>query len=112
MSKKMADSFVGVYPVSKTLRFELKPVGRTLEYIERDGVIDTDFLRSQNYIKVKKLIDEYHKAFIQKVLEKTTLVGLEEYVSLYPQISEVSFPEDGIDGIEWTCDLVVESEEE
>ena len=30
----------------------------------------------------------------------------------YPQISEVSFPEDGIDGIEWTCDLVVESEEE
>ncbi len=30
----------------------------------------------------------------------------------YPRILEVSFPEDGIDGIEWTCDYVVESEEE
>ena len=30
----------------------------------------------------------------------------------YAQISEVSFPEDGIDGIEWTCDFTEESEEE
>ena len=30
----------------------------------------------------------------------------------YARISEVSFPEEGIDGIEWTCDYTEESEED
>ena len=83
MSKKMADSFIGMYPVSKTLRFELKPIGKTLEHIEKDGIIDTDISRSEDYAKVKRLIDEYHKAFIQKVLGELELEGLDEYYRLY-----------------------------
>ena len=35
---KIADNFIGIYPVSKTLRFELKPVGKTQEYIEKHGI--------------------------------------------------------------------------
>lgn len=27
--------FIGIYPVSKTLRFELRPVGKTQEWIEK-----------------------------------------------------------------------------
>ena len=83
MKRRIADEFINLYPVSKTLRFELKPIGRTLEYIERDGIIETDVARSQNYTEVKALIDEYHKAFIQKVLENTELNGLEGYMNLY-----------------------------
>ena len=83
MKKRIADDFINLYPVSKTLRFELKPIGRTLEYVERDGIIETDVARSQNYTEVKALIDEYHKAFIQKVLENTKLSGLEGYMNLY-----------------------------
>lgn len=80
---KMADSFIGLYPLSKTLRFELRPIGRTLEYIERDGIIKTDTDRAEDYKKVKKLIDEYHKAFIETVLEKFSVNGLDEYFRLY-----------------------------
>ena len=83
MEKRIADEFINLYPVSKTLRFELKPVGRTLEYIERDGIIETDVVRSNNYTEVKALIDEYHKAFIQNVLDNTELSKLEEYINLY-----------------------------
>ncbi len=57
MKNRIADDFINLYPVSKTLRFELKPIGRTREYIERDGIIETDVVRSQNYTEVKVLID-------------------------------------------------------
>ena len=30
--------FIGIYPVSKTLRFELRPVGKTQEWIEKNKV--------------------------------------------------------------------------
>lgn len=83
MKRILADEFIGVYPVSKTLRFELKPIGKTLENIERDGIIDSDVARSEDYKQVKVLIDDYHKAFIQKVLEKVELQKLEDYYSYY-----------------------------
>lgn len=51
--------FIGKYPVSKTLRFELRPVGRTQEWIEKNGVVENDEHKAENYPQVKKLIDEY-----------------------------------------------------
>ena len=83
MKNRLADEFINLYPVSKTLRFELRPVGRTLEFIERDGIIETDVVRSQDYSEAKTLIDEYHKAFIQRVLQNLKLNKLEEYMNIY-----------------------------
>ena len=51
---KIADNFIGIYPVSKTLRFELKPVGKTQEYIEKHGILDEDLKRAGDYKSVKK----------------------------------------------------------
>lgn len=34
--------FIGIYPVSKTLRFELRPVGKTQEWIEKNRVLEGD----------------------------------------------------------------------
>lgn len=79
----MADDFINVYPVSKTLRFELIPVGRTQEYIERDGIIDTDTARAVNYKTIKNIIDRYHKEFIEGALASIVLLGLDEYLDLY-----------------------------
>lgn len=79
----LADNFINMYSLSKTLRFELKPQGKTKDFIERDGILDTDFHRAESYKKVKKLIDEYHKVFIDKVLSGVSLDGLEEYAVLY-----------------------------
>jgi len=53
------------YAISKTLRFELKPIGATLENI----IIDKDKGRADSYAEVKKLIDEYHKSYIDDMLK-------------------------------------------
>lgn len=81
--KKLADHFIGVYPVSKTLRFELIPQGRTLEYIERDGILDADYHRAESYKKVKELIDRYHKSFIDEALQGMQIENLSDYIKSY-----------------------------
>ena len=62
--------FTKVYPLSKTLRFELKPIGRTLETITSSGLLEQDQHRAESYVQVKKIIDEYHKSFIECVLDE------------------------------------------
>jgi CRISPR-associated protein Cpf1 len=76
-------SFTGLYPISKTLRFELIPQGRTLEHIQKKGFLDKDELRAESYLLVKKIIDEYHKNFISRALEGMVLVGIDEYVRFF-----------------------------
>lgn len=84
------NDLTGLYPLSKTLRFELKPIGKTLENIERKGIIEQDTQREEEYKKVKGIIDEYHKAFIKMCLWNFELKlksdgssdSLEDYVRL------------------------------
>ena len=63
--------FVKSYPVSKTLRFELKPVGETWDNLEANGYLADDYTRSQNYAKAKELLDNIHRDYIDKVLSNT-----------------------------------------
>ncbi|MBP5516219.1 MAG: type V CRISPR-associated protein Cas12a/Cpf1 [Bacteroidales bacterium] len=62
------EQFTGLYSLSKTLRFELKPIGKTQENIEKNGILERDNERAVAYKSVKKYIDEYHKAFIERVM--------------------------------------------
>lgn len=62
------NQFTGLYQLSKTLRFELKPIGKTLENIQENGFITNDEHRADSYKKVKKLIDRYHKDYMESVL--------------------------------------------
>lgn len=77
--------FKNLYSLSKTLRFELKPIGKTLKYINNNGLLAQDEHRANSYIKVKKIIDEYHKAFIENSLKdfKLNYDDLEKYYSYY-----------------------------
>ena len=61
--------FIGVYPVVKTLRFELRPVGKTGEWIKRNGVIEADEKVAEDAPVAKELIDKYHKICIKESLE-------------------------------------------
>lgn len=61
--------FIGIYPVSKTLRFELRPIGKTQEWIEKNKILESDEQKSENYPKVKALIDDYHKVCIRESLK-------------------------------------------
>lgn len=77
--------FTGLYPLSKTLRFELKPIGKTKENIEKNGILERDNERAIAYKAVKKVIDEYHKSFIELKLADLVLTQnqLEEFYMLY-----------------------------
>lgn len=81
----------GQYSLSKTLRFELKPIGKTLEHIEQKGLLTQDEQRAEEYEQMKGIIDRYHKAFITMCLRNCKikvnntddeLDSLEEYSSL------------------------------
>lgn len=61
-------NFTGLYSLSKTLRFELIPIGKTLENIEKKELIAQDEQRACEYEKVKGIIDRYHKMFIHMCL--------------------------------------------
>ena len=77
--------FCGLYPLSKTLRFELKPIGKTKENIEKNGILERDSERATAYKAVKKVIDEFHKSFIELQLKDFELEKskLEEFYLLY-----------------------------
>lgn len=89
------EQFTHLYPLSKTLRFELRPVGATLARIKEGGFLENDNHRAESYKKVKKLIDEYHKHFIEQALGDFSLTEnetegskclnsyLETYIQLY-----------------------------
>ena len=70
---KSIEELTGLYSLSKTLRFELKPIGKTLEQIERKGLLTQDEQRSEEYEKMKKIIDDYHKRFIAMCLRNCKL---------------------------------------
>lgn len=70
MSNGALDQFTGLYPVSKTLHFELKPVGNTLEQIKKGELISQDEERAKDYKTMKKLLDLWHKHFIVESLQK------------------------------------------
>lgn len=75
MIKNISD-FTNLYPLSKTLRFELKPVGETAERIADFknkalcDIVSRDEKRAQEYIKMKKILDDYYRDFISIVLDQ------------------------------------------
>ncbi len=62
------DKFTNKYAVSKTLRFRLKAVGETERHIQANGLLQEDEALAEKYKSAKKIIDEYHKAFIHEQL--------------------------------------------
>jgi len=67
------EQFTNQYSLSKTLRFSLLPVGDTLKNFNLNRMLDEDEQRAADYAKVKKIIDDYHREYIEKAL--TAFVG-------------------------------------
>ena len=84
-------NFTNLYPVSKTIRFELIPTPKTKKNLESSGIIKHDEKRAEDYKKVKEFIDEYHKKYIDTRLwnyklptkDEGKLNSLEEYRKQY-----------------------------
>ena len=60
----MFNDFIGLYPVQKTLRFELKPMEETKTFLD----VSDDFLRAKIYPVIKEAIDDYYRFFIEETL--------------------------------------------
>jgi CRISPR-associated protein Cpf1 len=85
----MFADFVGLYNLSKTLRFELKPVGETLKWIKRRDLLNIDEQRASDYKKLKEIIDQYHKEFISNVLNRVRdLKNIQKYYRLYQRLKK------------------------
>jgi len=65
--------FTHLYELQKTLRFELIPVGRTKELLEKNHVFEKDEKIAENYKDVKKYFDRLHKEFIKDAFSHTNL---------------------------------------
>lgn len=65
--------FTKLYQLSHTLKFELRPIGKTSENLQNSGLLEEDFKRSQDYVEVKSVLDEVHKKFLQDVLSDCDL---------------------------------------
>jgi len=77
------NQFTNLYSLSKTLKFELKPIGKTLDFINEKGLLNEDEQRAESYKRVKKIIDEYHKKFIDSCLRGAKVNDIQDFETLY-----------------------------
>ncbi|MEI6222445.1 MAG: type V CRISPR-associated protein Cas12a/Cpf1 [bacterium] len=71
--------FTKQYSLSKTLRFELKPLGNTSAMLEEAQVLQKDQLIQEKYKKTKPFFDQLHREFVKEALQETEIEGIEEY---------------------------------
>ena len=65
---KSFDDFTNLYEVQKTLRFVLKPVGKTADLIKQNSILQADKQIDDNYHNIKYYFDLLHKKFISEAL--------------------------------------------
>ncbi len=82
------DKFTNRYALSKTLRFELKPVGKTRENIEKvnPGLFHDQEIEDA-YQALKPVFDILHEEFITKSLENSAAkkISVAEYFDFYKE---------------------------
>ena len=69
-----SEEFTRKYPLSKTLRFELKPaIEKTIKLLEENKVFQKDESIKHKYIQTKPFFDQLHRDFIKESFENVAL---------------------------------------
>lgn len=78
------NEFCRLYPVQKTLRMGLEPVGQTLDNMNRDEVLTSDENLKIEFYNTRKELDKFHKYLIEKVLLDVSfnMVTLQQYADV------------------------------
>ncbi len=71
--KNIFDQFTDKYSLSKTLRFELKPVGKTEDVLRENKVFEKDQTIHDSYNQAKFYFDKLHQRFINSALEEVKI---------------------------------------
>ncbi|OQA31667.1 MAG: hypothetical protein BWY55_00351 [archaeon ADurb.Bin336] len=90
--KSIWDEMTNKYSLSKTLRFELKkPIGKTQEFIEKNGLIEEDEQRNKDFLCGKELLEGYYSDLIERRLGKIEIDSnlLEEYFKKYKEFNKL-----------------------
>ncbi len=89
--------FTNLYSLSKTLRFELKPVGEVVETNETGQINATEKMLLENrvfeidksiqkkYEQTKPFLDDLHREFVYKSLKNVYIEGVDEYLEVYKE---------------------------
>ncbi len=103
MTQKLYSQLTHLYPLSKTLRFELQPIGKTQDYFEKD-FLKTDEKRAEKFKTVKNYCDEYHQYFIENCLNhyngEDLKPFLEEYYDLFKKKERTDKEEEKIEKLQ------------
>jgi len=86
MSQNFYNNLTHLYPVSRTITLELKPVGATREHIQAKHLIESDETIAECYKRVKELIDKVHKKIIDETLVQPCILpesSLNDYYETY-----------------------------
>jgi hypothetical protein len=75
--------FINKYSLQKTIGFNLIPQGETLNFINSREFLERDEIRANSYIRVKVLLDNCHKDFIENILVNVMLYKLNEFNELH-----------------------------
>lgn len=78
MKSNYFEQFMGVFPVSKTIRNELIPTAATRRHIEDNGVITEDELRAEKRQELKEKMDDYYRAYIERKLSNVRDIKWDE----------------------------------
>ncbi|MBU3924551.1 hypothetical protein KJ854_01290 [Patescibacteria group bacterium] len=84
-AKNSFQSFTNLYELSKTLRFELKPVGNTQKMLEDNKIFAEDKKKKKAYEAIKPYFDRIHREFVTEALSGIALSGIKEYFVLFQE---------------------------
>lgn len=88
--KSEFEKFTNLYELSKTLRFELKPILETSVMLENNNVFEKDELIKKKYQKTKVYFDQLHREFVSECLQHVELSDLEKYNEAFKNIKKIT----------------------
>ena len=69
--------------VQKTIRMQLNPVGKTMDYFQAKQILENDEKLKEDYQKIKEIADRFYRNLNEDVLSKTGLDKLKDYAEIY-----------------------------
>jgi len=85
------DKMRGIFPLSKTIAFQLIPIGKTQEHLTAKNTTENAEVLAEDYKNLKGAADRVHKRFIEETLKKFHLKylsdgeqdSIQEYAEIY-----------------------------
>jgi CRISPR-associated protein Cpf1 len=74
----MFSNLTNLYSLSKTLRFELKPVGRTCDLVDQPNFFSKDESKADAYTLLKEKMDKIHYEYINRCLSSIDSLPITE----------------------------------